>query len=62
MAKWLRALVALPEVPSLVPSTHASGSQPPVTPAPGDPAPSSVLVGTHTQVETFKHKHTHIEK
>jgi hypothetical protein len=39
MAQLLRALVALPEVLSSVPSTHGS-SQLSVTPVPGDLTPS----------------------
>jgi hypothetical protein len=46
MVKRLRASTALAEDLGLVPSTLHSGSQPSITPAPGDPIPSLVSTGT----------------
>jgi hypothetical protein len=50
--------VALAEDPSSALSTNIIGIlQPPVTPAPGDPIPSS---GIHEYLHTYTHTHVHI--
>ena len=68
MAQQLRALAVLAEALGWLPAHTSGGSQPPVTPAPGDPdpMPSSNLCGhtyhthsAHTDMQTQASKHTH---
>jgi hypothetical protein len=58
-----RIYIALTEEVSWVPASILSDSQPPITPAPGDPTHSSELTHQHSQVHS-PHKHTdeHIHK
>lgn len=41
LSRWLTVLTAFPEDPGLVPAPKSGSSQLPLTPAPGDLAPSS---------------------
>ena len=58
-AQSLRVHSAFSEDLSLVSYTHISGSQPPVTPVPGDLTLSFWLSQTHLFTYTYPHIHTH---
>ena len=48
VAEWLKALAALPEDPGLILSNPYGGSQPSVTPGPGDPVSCPLLASLST--------------
>lgn len=57
MAQWVRPFAAVAEDPGSILSTDPGTSREPVTPAAGDPMPSSGLqaVGMHnTDIHTFR--------
>lgn len=57
-AQWLRASDTLSESLSLIPSTHIRSTQPPVTPASGDPpplAPGDNGLTCIPQMDTYVH-------